>query len=65
MHPYTEVEQPRVTAPAFEECPAVRDTDALGVPGATLVPDFVTREEAEELLDGIASDPRWERLAKR
>lgn len=48
-------------------CPAVRDSDALGVPGATLVTDFVTPSEEAALLGVIDEEgaDRWERLAKR
>lgn len=46
-------------------CPAVRNSAALGVPGATLVTDFITREEEEEMLESTAADSRWQRLAKR
>ena len=46
-------------------CPAVRDSADLGVPGATLVRDFVTPEEEREILAAVDADTRWQRLAKR
>lgn len=46
-------------------CAAVLDSASLGVPGATLIADFVTPEEEAEMLASTDADPRWQRLAKR
>ena len=46
-------------------CAAVRESSALGVPGCTLVKDFVTPDEEAEILAVTDRDPRWQRLAKR
>lgn len=46
-------------------CAATRDSATLGVPGVTLIEDFVTEEEEREMLACVDSDERWQRLAKR
>jgi len=46
-------------------CAATRDSATLGVPGLTLIEDFVTEEEEREMLKCVDSDERWQRLAKR
>ena len=46
-------------------CAATRDSATLGVPGVTLITDFVTEEEEREMLACVDSDERWQGLAKR
>ena len=46
-------------------CAATRDSATLGVPGVTLIENFVTEEEEREMLACVDSDERWQRLAKR
>ena len=46
-------------------CVAARTSDDLGVPGATLILDFVTEDEEVAMLKSAEEDPRWQRLAKR
>ena len=42
-------------------CAATRDSATLGVPGVTLIEDFVTEEEEREMLACVDSDERWQR----
>ena len=63
--PDTVEEEPEVTRQEELWCAAVRDSAALGVPGATLIEDFVTEREELEMLACVDGDERWQRLAKR